>query len=578
MASENGQLAELREKVKWLMVLRVVIVTLLLGTSVILQIGDDRNRHPAALFSGLIAGTYFLTILYSLLLHRVRNLRGYIYVQLFFDLLLETVLVASTGGIDSPFSPFYIITILSGGILLDRKSGILAGAVAGAFFGATVDVQYFKLISGLAPNPYSGMETLYLFFLNMVAYLTVAYLGGSLAENLRQTRERLVEKTAGLADLKAFHENVVRSISSGVMTADAQGRVTSLNRAAQEILGFTESEVVHRYWWDVLDAEDLREAIEGVTVSGRPLRLDRNARKKSGMPILLGMTVSPLLDSGGQETGAVWAFQDLTRIKEMEDEIKRKKWLATIGEMAAGIAHEIRNPLASISGAMQVINSDANLDRDSRYLMEIGLKESERLNGIITSFLHYTRPAPLNRKPGDLHRLLNETLDLLQKSPEWNDRIALVKSYSDEPFRLELDLDQMTQVFWNLGINAVQAMEAGGKLEVVTQRIVPKRLSDRMVRSDSPWIRIAFMDTGSGVPEEAKEKVFYPFFTTKDKGSGLGLCIVHRIIEDHGGRIHLDSTVGKGTTINLFLPEGEKDPSAGRSGREAQSGAKHPGR
>jgi two-component system sensor histidine kinase PilS (NtrC family) len=569
MALENGHLDELREKVKWLMVLRVMIVTLLLGTSVVLQIGDDRNRHPAALFSGLIAGTYFLTILYSLLLHRVRNLRRFTLIQLFLDLVLETALVSSTGGIDSPFSPFYILTILSGAILLDRKSGILTGAVAGVLFGATVDVQYFKLIRGIAPNPYPGMETLYLLFLNMVAYVTVAYLGGSLAENLRQTRERLVEKTAGLADLKVFHENVVRSISSGVLTSDAEGRVTSLNRAAQEILALTESEVLNRTWWDVLDAEDLKGAIQSVSASGKPIRLNRDARGKGGMPILLGMTVSPLLDSGGQETGTVWAFQDLTRIKEMEDEIKRKKWLATIGEMAAGIAHEIRNPLASISGAMQVIKSDPNLDSDSRYLVNIGLKESERLNAIITSFLLYTRPASLNRKACDLHRLLNETLDLLQKNPDWNGKVVLVKSFSREPFVLELDSDQMTQVFWNLGINAVQSMDDGGTLEVITQRIVPKRMSDRMMMTESPWIRIAFRDTGCGVPEEAKEKIFYPFFTTKDKGSGLGLCIVHRIIEDHGGRIHLDSAVGKGTTVNLFVPVGPNDPGAGRPQMEA---------
>jgi two-component system, NtrC family, sensor histidine kinase PilS len=565
MSLETGQREELREKIKWFMVLRVVIVTLLLGTSVVLQIADDRNRHPAVLFSGLIACTYFLTILYSILLSRVRNLRRFTYVQLFFDLALETVLVASTGGIDSPFSPFYIITILSGGILLDRRSGILTGAVAGVFFGTAVDIQYFRLVEGLSPNPYSGMETLYLLFLNIVAFVTVAYLGGSLSEKLRQTRERLVEKTAGFADLKVFHENVVRSISSGVLTADAEGRITSLNRAAQEILGYAEPEVLGRNWWDLFGAEDLKEAISTVAQSGEPLRLNRDARKKDGMAILLGMTVSPLLDRDGRVTGAVWAFQDLTRIKEMEEEIKRKKWLATIGEMAAGIAHEIRNPLASISGAMQVINSEASLDADSRYLVQIGLKESERLNGIITSFLHYTRPAPLNRKRCDLHPLLSETLALLQKSPEWEKDIKMVKSFSGERFLLDLDIDQMTQVFWNLGINAVQAMDGGGTLEVITQRIVPKRKSDRMVQADSPWVRIAFKDNGCGISEDQKEKIFYPFFTTKDKGSGLGLCIVHRIIEDHGGRIHVDSAVGNGTTMNLFVPIGESGSEVGIS-------------
>ena len=554
MRTQDNQQKEFRRKLKWLMALRVVIVTLLLGTSIIFQIGYKKELPSVTVFSSLIASTYFLTILYSLLLNRIRRLRGFAYLQLGFDLVLLTCLVYVTGGIDSPFSPFYMITILSASVILDRKGGVLTAAFAGILFGIVVDLQFFGLTPGLSKSPYAGLDTFYLLFINIVAFLTVAYLTGSLADKLKQTREHLVEKSAGLADLQAFHGNVVQSISSGVLTTDVEGRITSLNRAAQEITGYTIDEVRNRLWWQFFMADHLKMLITRDNPIKGSFRIDQECRRKDGTPLFLGMTATALRDGTGQITGGVWTFQDLTRIREMEEEVKRKKWLAAIGEMAAGIAHEIRNPLASISGAMQVLKREQTLDQENKHLMAIALSETERLNSIVTSFLFYARPAQLNKKQCDLHELLKETLALLQKGSDFRGTVKVSTRFAAKKCRVDVDIDQMRQVFWNLAINAVQAMPAEGKLDVTTQRVTPRRRTDQEDSLKQSWVRVSFKDTGCGIAQEDHDKIFYPFYTTKDKGSGLGLSIVHRIVEDHGGRIHVQSQVGEGTTVSIFLP------------------------
>ena len=564
MKLEKGQPEEIRDKLKWLMALRVVIVTVVLGSSIILQIGYQRSLHPNSVFYFLIGGTYLLTISYSIAIKSIRNLRRFATLQLVLDLLLETVLIYYTGGIDSPFSLVYMITILSSCVILDRKAGVRTGAVAGILFGTVVDAQYFHLLPEGPANPYPGFETLYLLFLNIGGFIIIAYLTGSLTEKLKQTREVLIERTTGLEDLKAFHQNVLRSISSGVLTTDLKSRITSFNRAAQEITGLSQEEALGRPWWEVLSVDGQRLNIPPAGFPKGSVRLDCDCKRKDGTTLLLGMTVSPLIDSNMEVTGSVWTFQDLTRIKEMEEEVKRKKWLATIGEMAAGIAHEIRNPLASISGTMQVLKREKGLDQDARQMMAIAVTETDRLNSIVSSFLKYARPASLNRKPTDLHKILDETLILLAQTLGLMDRIEIKKRYSEENPVLNIDPDQMKQVFWNLAINALQAMPEGGVLEVATQRVIPRRRSDWVVEMspDGSWVLIMFKDNGAGIDQEFRDKIFYPFFSMKEKGSGLGLSIVHRIIDDHSGRINVESQKGIGTTMSLLLPMETREEKA----------------
>ncbi|HTN43290.1 MAG TPA: ATP-binding protein [Nitrospiria bacterium] len=550
---------EIRAKLKWLMVLRVVIVTVLLGASIVLQVGYGHIGKTTTSFSYLIASTYCLTIVYGILLNRLKVLTLFAYVQIFIDLIYETLLVYLTGGIESPFSPFYMITSIAASVILGRKGGSLTASMASVLLGLLVDLQYFGFLPETAASTYSDRETLYFLFLNVVGFLTVAYLSGGLAEKLSLTRERLKEKAAGLAELKAFHEHVVQSMSTGLMTTGLSGEITSFNRAAEEIIGYRYGEVRDRPWWEIFGSPDLKELISAEKPLMEPYRFDRECHRKDGGALVLGMTVSPLKNENGQQIGGVWIFQDLTRIRKMELEIEHKKRLATIGEMAAGMAHEIRNPLASLSGSMQVLSRDLRLDdEESRRLMEIALRETERLNGIITAFLLYARPSPLNKKRWDINQLVRDTLSLLRQGNEYQENIDIQSSLAPGDLDAVVDADQIRQVFWNLSINACQAMPQGGRLLVTTRSVTmgPDKKSP-----ETAWVEVTFSDDGHGIQKEHMDKIFYPFFTTKDRGSGLGLSIVHRVIETHQGRVHVESQPGEGTRFILLLPVGEPTTS-----------------
>lgn len=563
MNSPRIEQEEIRAKLKWLMVLRVVIVTILLGASIVLQVRYGQFGKSTVAFSYLITSTYCLTILYSLLLPRLKRIARFAYVQIMVDLLFETYLVYLTGGIESPFSPFYMITIIAASIVLRRRGGSLTASTAGILFGTLVDLQYFRLLPVVGESSYSNTETLYLLFLNIVAYLTVAYLSGGLAEKLSLTEERLKEKATDLAQLKAFHEWVVQSMSSGLLTTDMEGKITSFNRAAEEIMVCRFESVKGQPWWEVFDAADLRSLINPEKPLTGPIHFDRGCRRKDGVSLLLGMTVSPLKNEEGRSMGGVWIFQDLTRIRQMEEEVERKKSLAMIGEMAAGMAHEIRNPLAALSGSMQVLHASLRLkDEEARRLMEIALKETERLNGIITAFLLYARPAPLNKKQCDINHLVMETVDLLRNSQEYRKNIELRLSLSPGQLCAVVDPDQIQQVFLNLSINAVEAMVPEGRLLVATRPLTT--YSDEKNTVGTSWVEVTFSDNGKGVQTSDLSKIFYPFFTTKERGSGLGLSIVHRIVEEHQGRIHVDSRPGQGTRFTLLLPVGDQGPSEAR--------------
>ncbi|MBI3811175.1 MAG: PAS domain-containing protein [Nitrospirae bacterium] len=563
MELQQIQQEEMRAKLKWLMALRVVIVTGLLGASIVLQVGYGHIGRTTVSFSYLIASTYCLTIVYSLLLNRPKQVRLFAYSQIFIDLVFETVLVYLTGGIESPFSPFYMITSIAASVILGRKGGSLTASMSGIFFGVLVDLQYFRLLPGMEVSTYSNTETLYLLFLNIVAYLTVAYLSGGLADKLSVTRERLKEKATGLAELKAFHEHVVQSMSTGLMTTGQNGEITSFNRAAEEIMGCRFEDVKGKPWWNTFDAADLERLISDEKPLTEPFRFDRDCHRKNGVPLVLGMTVSPLKNEEGRQIGGVWIFQDLTRIREMEIEIEHKKRLATIGEMAAGMAHEIRNPLGALSGSLQVLSKDVRLEEEeSRRLMEIALKETERLNGIITAFLMYARPAPLNKKRWDINQLVIDTLSLLRNSKEYRDNIEIQSHLAPGKLWAAVDSDQIRQVFWNLSINACQAMPQGGRLLIATR---PVTVDSNKNRPGTPWIEVTFSDNGLGIQKENIPKIFYPFFTTRDRGSGLGLSIVHRVIETHRGRVHVESRPGQGTRLTLLLAAGE-DATAGGLG------------
>jgi two-component system sensor histidine kinase PilS (NtrC family) len=557
---------ELKVRLHWMMGLRVVVVSLLLGVSIFFQSNRD---ELVDFYSALIIFTYAITIAYVLAFRRLTTLTAlsrFALLQFGVDLLLETLLVGRTGGIDSQFSVLYVITVALASFILSRRGGVLTAAVSVILFGLLTNMQLYGLMDSTGWLPRSRLsvwETFHTFSLQSLALIVVGLLSGTLAEQLRRADESLVEKDRGLSRLQAFHQNVVQSISSGVFTTDATGRITSFNRAAQEITGHPPEAVLSRLWWEVFAWEqgDLF-GTEPATLT-EPYRFEAEGKRVDGSRLVLGMTLTPLTEQGAQ-TGLVGVFRDLTQIRDLEEEMRRREWLATLGEISAGMAHEIRNPLAALGGAMQMLRRDLPKDETSSRLMDIAIRETDRLDGIIHSFLQYARPPALNLKECDLNTVLKEALDLIRHSVRSRQNLEIVTHLANGALTAQVDPDQMKQVFWNLATNAFQAMPAGGRLTIATG-------VRKVMTSGKPGevIEIAFEDTGEGVRKDVRDKIFLPFVTTKHDGSGLGLPTVHRIVDLHGGWVRVASETGKGARFVVCLP---RTPEAGlqvkQQGRE----------
>lgn len=542
MTKENDILMS---RVKWLMTVRAVLVTSLLGLPLLLQLHFLKNAWSLVTFYFLLGATFFLTLIYVLFINRAKNYVVYTSSQLIIDLLFETALVMVTGGIESPFSFLYVITIVSASIFFHRKGGLLMAAGATLFYGMLVHLQYAGLLPLNVPAFLEGREVFYLVFLYAMTFFTVGMLSGRLSE-------RLHEKEIGFSELRVFHEDMVQSIPSGLITTNLEGKITSFNRSASEMTGFQPQEALGAVWWELFAWDEIRDRYRDLAGNGAAVRFEGEILNKRGERCLLGVTICALRSEQGEQIGIIGTFQDLTQLRYLEEEMHKKERLATIGEMAAGMAHEIRNPLASLSGSIEVLKSELRLTDENRKLMEIAVKEAERLNSIITQFLLYAKPLPARRKPADLHALLSETVQLLRNNSEFDQRVKIALQTGPDPMMVSIDSDQMRQVFWNLSINAFQAMPNGGTLTISTRRTVFKKGKSR---ADSPdgRVEILFHDTGLGIRKEDLSKIFYPFFTTKSSGSGLGLSIVQRVIEEHSGEIEVKSTP-EGTAFFLYLP------------------------
>lgn len=541
---------DIKTRIHWLMGLRVVVVTLLLGLSLTFQVTKGERVET---FYALIILTYAVTIPYAFVLRTLTGAEGlvrFVWAQIGVDFLLETVLIARTGGVESPFAVLYVISITLASLVPRRRVGLLTASLCIILFGALTNVQLYGLAEAwgwLPRTRLSAPETLQTFGVYGFAFLAVGLLSGALVDQLQQADLSLREKEQGLSRLQAFHENIVYSISSGVFTTDEAGRITSFNPAAQEATGYTFEQVRGRRWEEVFNWHPDRQTDEvGEEDSHR--RFEVESKRADGNRLILGMTLSPLHEQG-QATGLVGVFKDLTQIRDLEEEMRRKAWLASLGEMSAGMAHEIRNPLGALAGAMQMLRKDLQGDETSQRLMDIAVREATRLDTIITEFLQYARPPALNLAEHDLNKVLAETLDLVQHEARARKHINIVTTLASDSLPRQVDQDQMKQVFWNLATNAFDAMPKGGQLTIATGC----RAIDAGGRKGDV-VEISFHDTGEGIPRANLDKIFLPFFTTKKQGSGLGLAAVHRIVDLHGGWIKVDSREREGSRFVVCLP------------------------
>lgn len=527
----------------------MVLAVFLLGTLTFFQQHYKIYSFPTSslyYFAGTVCA---LSIVYWYLLQIFQNLPFFAYLQISVDILLITFLVHLTGGIDSGFSLLYHLTIISGSIILYRRGGYLSASLSSILYGAMLDMQYYNLLGFARSQNFTSAQVLYQVFISIISFYAVAFLSGYLSDRLRKTRQELKEKSTDFEDLRVLQDSILRSVGSGIVTMDLEGRVSSWNPAAEQITGYRYADIRER------SHEVFGESIKGIfghtdDLKEGPISFDGELIKKDGQRLILGMTASLLKDEKDAVRGIILTFQDITKIVEMEERVRRQDRLATIGGLAAGIAHEIRNPLASLSGSIQVLRKDLDLQGDNQRLMDIVLREAERLNTIITDFLEYARPRASSLAEISLSSLVDETIMLLRNSKNFRNDISITCDVASSVL-LHADPQRLRQVFWNLLINGYQSLSGSGEIRISA---TPGSRND----GDTEWLRITIADTGQGIAREDIDKIFHPFFTTKTGGTGLGLAIVYRIIEDHGGTIDVESEPGKGTRFIIMLPMAEE--------------------
>jgi two-component system sensor histidine kinase PilS (NtrC family) len=514
---------------KWLLRLiyvRLVVLTFFVGAE---QFRASLTASSTLDMWVLLAAVYGLSVCWFALLKLNKSYVGQAYAQIAVDLLLITWTVNRTGGVDSYFSSLYFLEIVMSSILLERRGAFLAATASSVIHFAHMDLGYF----GFIPSTTRGWPDLpslqYIIGLSIFGFCSVGFLSNFLAESWRSAGAAL-EKSAGhVKFLQAFSDRIIKSLGSGVVTTDLDGKIYLFNPAAEEITGYHSHKVLGRKMWELFPGMSHRADLS---------RFEFSTTRSDGKEIYLRFSVSRVMIDQEKTAGYVWCFDDLTELRNLEQQMHRKEKMAAIGAMSAGIAHEIRNPLAAITGSFNLLKSNLELDSDHRQLVEIITRETERLNRTVTDFLSYARP--LTPKPSnvELSSLISETVRLIQNSPELkpthhiNTRLTRVTARVDE--------SMMRQVFYNLASNAFKAMPDGGTLTI-------------SVEARNGNARIQFDDTGVGLTEEEMRNLFVPFHSSFRDGTGLGLPIVYQIVDAHKGTIAVVSRKGVGTSFIIDL-------------------------
>jgi two-component system sensor histidine kinase PilS (NtrC family) len=529
----------LYRKLVLLTAVRLAVGTALLVATAWLAIGNEPFPHGVeVLLFGTIGLIYFASLITTFLLRSGRRLRWGAHLQIAADVVAATGLVYLTGGADSIFTILYPLAIVSGTIGLGRRGAALAAAASSVCFC----VLAWSMQGGLLPPAATELERSALppgrlavvMAANLSAFLLVGALSAFLAEQVQGARTELLRSETRLEALQAIYSAVVRSIASGIITTDENGRISYLNPAAESLTGLASNAARTQPLRELLP--ELADSLAAPRGSGRP---EVRIRARDGRERILGYTATPL--AGREVGGRVILFQDLTDLRQMEEAVRRADRLAVVGGLAAGLAHEIRNPLASMCGSIEMLGASPRLNDNERRLMQVVLGEAERLEGLVREFLSFARPPAATLEVVDGADAVAETADLLR--PQLRERqIDLVLETAGEVW-LRADRGQLRQVLWNLLGNAADAMPRGGRITV------------RVSATDRHGV-LEIADTGNGIDPDDLPRIFDPFFTTKERGTGLGLAIVHRIVEAHDGYLSVRSEVGKGTTVRVALQRG----------------------
>lgn len=522
-----------RTWLNWLGKVRIIIITFVFGIGMML-VRLTRTNVDESLFISTIVVWYTIAVFFVLLNSLWDDEKIQSRLQIFTDLAFCTAVVYVTGGIDTSFNFLYPLAIIVASIMLPRWWAYLTAAVSFIAFGSILELSYFEVIRSYSITRPDLKSLQAIIFINLFAYTAIAYLASNLSQKLRLVDVELKDKSGALENLQVRHEHIIHSIRGGIITTDLDGRITLLNAPGQALLRRTAREVFGRLV-DELFLDRLPN-VDSASVSGEVRSMTPEGEERT-----FGVTVTPLTKTDRSVLGYVYTFDDRTDIRRLEREVRMRDRLSAVGRMASGIAHEIRNPLASIAGSVQVLSGISALSDEQRTLVNIVTRESERLNDIISDFLIYSREKTLQLAETDLIMLLNDTLTLLKNHPnQATAAVKIVRDFSVPTAFASVDGDKMKQVFWNLCENAMRAMPEGGTLTVT------------VAAQEEDWV-LSFRDSGTGIPTQQLEKVFEPFQSNFSGGTGLGLAIVYQIMQAHDSKVSVQSQPGEGAEFILTV-------------------------
>ncbi|OGC74314.1 MAG: hypothetical protein A2145_04860 [candidate division Zixibacteria bacterium RBG_16_40_9] len=556
--------AELEPRFPWIISSRLIVFILLLGVTLFFI---SYSNFLLSLFLAYSAVTFiFLFFIFFSSHYPTKNLFKFAFsLQIFLEIFLEAVLVYNSGVIKTPLSILFFLSIVSVSLNYQLVGTLLMATWASVSYCLVILYSLGWEISSLfSYQALKGVYQLsddyfYTFFLFVCCFYLVAFISGYLSEKLKKRGEQLETFSSELKKLKMETDEILQNIHSGLITLDTSGRIIYYNLAAQAILGFKSSEVIGKNCLELFK-ERMPTLAEGILES---LRLNQRINRKevvitnlAGKKIPLGLSTSILKNEKSEPRGVIGIFQDLSEFKVLEDKLRAKDRLAAVGELSAGIAHEIRNPLASISGSVEVLKDELPLDGENQKLMELIVKETSRLNEILTEFLNFARIKPTNFTKVALNSIVDELIEIVKKHPSYNDSIKIQKELEGIPLYVLGEENHIKQLLLNLMVNGVEAMqEKGGTLSLTNKSLteLESYYFEEDAEGESNWIPLAVTDEGKGMGDEEKEKMFVPFYSTKKQGTGLGLPIVQRLVDSLNGHLEFKSTPGVGTTFVIYF-------------------------